>query len=140
MVKMCNLMYDKSSPVIREECIATVYCREYFCLLHVPLAAQSPQQSNYSAIGMLHPHCSATGILYVTLCSLIHSSPPKKICAFPNCRYYSPKFPLKHLKNENCLHFYLCPDRNFKFHLCPASSYCVFLSLLKLPRNHYAKY
>jgi len=27
-----------------------------------------------------------------------------------------------------------------KFHLCPASHYCVFLSLFQLPRNRYAEH
>ena len=46
-------------------------------------AVPTADESNHSAAGMLHPHCSATCVLYDTLlCPVLQI---KEICPFPNC-------------------------------------------------------
>ena len=68
-------------------------------------AVPTADEFNHSAMGMLHPHCSGTCVLYVwlTLYCLISSSQKKEICPFLNWRYLLPKFPGEQWKNENCL-------------------------------------
>jgi len=60
-------------------------------------AIPTADESNHSAT--LHLHGNATCILYVN-CASCHILSPKSNCPFPNCRYYSPKFPLEQLKTR----------------------------------------
>jgi len=84
----------------------------------IPIA----DESNHSATGTLHPHRSATCVLYVTLLTLRCPIPHKKKMSLPyNWRYKPSKFPFEQWKMKiSCNSAYVqSPDRNFKFHLGP---------------------
>ena len=105
-------------------------------------------ECNHSAMGTLHPHHSATCILYVTLLTLCCPIPPKKEkkMLLPKWRYKPPpKFPLEQWINEiACNSAYIQTET--KFHLCLPSCYCLcrhwilmFLHLLQLLRNRHTQ-
>ena len=62
-------------------------------------AMPTADESNHSVTGTLHPQCSATCILYITLVTLHCPIPQhkKEICSFRNWRYKPPK---SHWNNE----------------------------------------
>jgi len=101
-------------------------------------AVPTANESNHSAAATLHPHRSATCVLYVRLtsCCVISIFQKKEICPFPNWRY---KPPLKQWKMTIAYNSAYVQTKTLNFHLRPASRYCVFLCLLQLPRHHYAE-
>jgi len=142
-IRVYNLLCGQFTTSPPESHLGRVHCSPSWQRMDSPASCAIPTaaKSNHSAMVTLHPHRSATCVLYVTLLTLHCPIPPKEKKSAPSITGYinpqSSNWNNGKMKIAcNCAYV---QTETFKFHLCLASFYCVFLYLFQLLRNRHAE-